>query len=136
LSRGCSSIIVVIYIRLMIMDLSGGGDRDDVRPSCRDDLHLRYHTCLPPTGPASDTRLKARMLPFSTLILRSYYDAIGWNQDNSYSQLNRSSNGASFLLHLKLSIQLTFSTDVCLYPPNLDYTSHTDEIVTFRFPNL
>jgi distribution and morphology protein 10 len=33
------------------------------------------------------------MLPFSTLILRSYYQAIGWNQDNSYSQLNRSSNG-------------------------------------------
>jgi hypothetical protein len=88
------------------LTLSGGGDRDGVRPSCRDDLHLLYHTCLLPTGPASDTsdtRLKARMLPSSTLILRSYYDAIGWNQDNSYSQLNRSSNGASFLLHLKMS---------------------------------
>lgn len=35
------------------------------------------------------------MLPFSTLILRSYYQAIGWNEDNSYSQLTRSSSGKS-----------------------------------------
>lgn len=35
------------------------------------------------------------MLPFSTLILRSFYQAIGWNEDNSYSQLTRSSSGKS-----------------------------------------
>ncbi|RXK40020.1 mitochondrial distribution and morphology protein 10 [Tremella mesenterica] len=31
------------------------------------------------------------MIPFSTLLLRSYYQAIGWNQDNTYSNLTRSS---------------------------------------------
>ncbi len=35
------------------------------------------------------------MLPFSALLLRDYYKSIGWNEDNSYSQLNRSSNGPS-----------------------------------------
>lgn len=33
------------------------------------------------------------MLPFSTLLLRSYYDAIGWNEDNLYSNITRSSAG-------------------------------------------
>ncbi|KLT40453.1 hypothetical protein CC85DRAFT_308977 [Cutaneotrichosporon oleaginosum] len=31
------------------------------------------------------------MLPFSTLLLRSYYEAIGWNEDNLYSNITRSS---------------------------------------------
>jgi distribution and morphology protein 10 len=35
------------------------------------------------------------MLPFSALLLRSYYQAIGWNEDNSYSQLTRASTGES-----------------------------------------
>jgi distribution and morphology protein 10 len=34
------------------------------------------------------------MLPFSTLLLRSYYEAIGWNEDNLYSNITRSSSGA------------------------------------------
>jgi len=61
------------------------------------------------------------MLPFSTLILRSYYEAIGWNQDNSYSQLNRSSNGS--LISYLLGIKLTISFNV--HPPfsPLSYTS-------------
>lgn len=33
------------------------------------------------------------MLQFSALLLRSYYRAIGWNEDNSYSGLTRSSSG-------------------------------------------
>jgi hypothetical protein len=32
------------------------------------------------------------MLPFTALLLRSYYRAIGWNEDNSYSQLTRASS--------------------------------------------
>ncbi|GMK56002.1 hypothetical protein CspeluHIS016_0210580 [Cutaneotrichosporon spelunceum] len=31
------------------------------------------------------------MLPFSTLLLRSYYEATGWNEDNLYSNITRSS---------------------------------------------
>lgn len=40
------------------------------------------------------------MLPFSTLLLRNYYRCIGWNEDNSYPQLTRSSNGPCFPLPL------------------------------------
>lgn len=47
------------------------------------------------------------MLPFSTLILRSYYEAIGWNQDNSYTQLNRSSDGMITLASSSCPLQLT-----------------------------
>lgn len=32
------------------------------------------------------------MLPFATLLLRSYYEAIGWNEDNLYSNITRSSS--------------------------------------------
>ncbi|KAI9634632.1 uncharacterized protein MKK02DRAFT_16182 [Dioszegia hungarica] len=49
------------------------------------------------------------MLPFSTLILRSYYQAIGWNEDNSYSQLTRSSSGNDFQLPQSLILQLANS---------------------------
>jgi hypothetical protein len=31
-------------------------------------------------------------------LLRNYYNAIGWNEDNSYSQLTRSSTGTFPLL--------------------------------------
>lgn len=34
------------------------------------------------------------MLSFSTLLLRAYYNRIGWNEDNFYANLNRSSSGA------------------------------------------
>lgn len=33
------------------------------------------------------------MHPFATYVLRSYYKATGWNEDNLYSNLTRSSNG-------------------------------------------
>jgi hypothetical protein len=32
------------------------------------------------------------MLPFSAILLRDYYNAIGWNEDNQYTQLTRSSS--------------------------------------------
>lgn len=35
------------------------------------------------------------MLPFATILLRDYYNAIGWNEDNTYTQLTRSSTGES-----------------------------------------
>ena len=35
------------------------------------------------------------MHPFATYVLRSYYKATGWNEDNLYSNLTRSSNGTS-----------------------------------------
>lgn len=37
------------------------------------------------------------MLPFSTLLLRSYYEAIGWNEDNLYSNITRSSAGVCLI---------------------------------------
>jgi mitochondrial distribution and morphology protein 10 len=34
------------------------------------------------------------MHPFASYVLRNYYQATGWNEDNLYSNLTRSSNGA------------------------------------------
>jgi hypothetical protein len=31
--------------------------------------------------------------PFTTYVLRKYYQATGWNEDNHYSNLTRSSDG-------------------------------------------
>jgi len=46
-------------------------------------------------GTLTPRPISTPMLPFSALLLRDYYKSIGWNEDNSYSQLNRSSNGPS-----------------------------------------
>lgn len=35
------------------------------------------------------------MHPFASYVLRSYYKATGWNEDNLYANLTRSSSGAS-----------------------------------------
>ena len=35
------------------------------------------------------------MHPFATYVLRSYYKATGWNEDNLYANFTRSSNGVS-----------------------------------------
>ncbi|BEJ15546.1 hypothetical protein CspHIS471_0501510 [Cutaneotrichosporon sp. HIS471] len=47
------------------------------------------------------------MLPFSTLLLRSYYEAIGWNEDNLYSNITRSSSALiDFAVPNSLILQL------------------------------
>lgn len=52
-------------------------------------------TSVSSTSTALSTSARAgAMLPFSTLLLRSYYEAIGWNEDNLYSNITRSSSGA------------------------------------------
>jgi hypothetical protein len=35
------------------------------------------------------------MHPFASYVLRTYYKATGWNEDNLYSNLTRSSNGTA-----------------------------------------
>ena len=35
------------------------------------------------------------MHPFASYVLRSYYKETGWNEDNLYANLTRSSNGTS-----------------------------------------
>jgi hypothetical protein len=37
--------------------------------------------------------LKVKMHPFATYVLRSYFKETGWNEDNLYSNLTRSSTG-------------------------------------------
>ncbi|RSH90765.1 Mitochondrial distribution and morphology protein 10 [Saitozyma podzolica] len=50
------------------------------------------------------------MLPFTALLLRSYYGAIGWNEDNSYSQLTRASSSLlDFQIPQSLILQLANS---------------------------
>jgi hypothetical protein len=48
---------------------------------CKCHIHLRKHATL-------------EMHPFASYVLRSYYRATGWNEDNLYANLTRSSNGA------------------------------------------
>ena len=37
------------------------------------------------------------MHPFATYVLRSYYKATGWNEDNLFANLTRSSSGNIFI---------------------------------------
>ena len=37
------------------------------------------------------------MHPFASYVLRSYFKETGWNEDNLYANLTRSSNGTSTL---------------------------------------
>ena len=52
----------------------------------------RRHTRLCRGPPLS---APACMHPFATYVLRSYYKATGWNEDNLYANFTRSSNGMS-----------------------------------------
>ena len=74
----------------------------DLRVRCR--LEGRFHsvnvTCLRECGgrcnlPSSELQ-DDRMHPFASYVLRSYYKATGWNEDNLYANLTRSSNGKYF----------------------------------------
>src|SRR5271154_7234267 len=38
------------------------------------------------------------MHPFASYVLRSYYHTTGWNEDNLYANLTRSSNGMSTII--------------------------------------
>ena len=69
---------------------------------CR--LEGRFHsvtvTCLRECGgrcnlPSSELQ-GDRMHPFAPYVLRSYYKATGWNEDNLYANLTRSSDGKYF----------------------------------------
>ena len=40
-------------------------------------------------------KLQISMHPFATYVLRSYYKATGWNEDNLYANLTRASHGRS-----------------------------------------
>jgi hypothetical protein len=47
----------------------------------------------------------ACMHPFATYVLRSYYKATGWNEDNLYANFTRSSNGISHLPYFSVNLQ-------------------------------
>ena len=57
--------------------------------------------------------LQIAMHPFATYVLRSYYKATGWNEDNLYANLTRASHGQSIthfgpdgVLKSRLGLQL------------------------------
>ena len=52
------------------------------------------------TRNASLSRDQMGVHPFSTYVLRKYYKATGWNEDNFYSNLTRSSDGTHFIFLL------------------------------------
>ncbi|KAJ9109125.1 hypothetical protein QFC21_000453 [Naganishia friedmannii] len=53
------------------------------------------------------------MLSFSTLLLRAYYNEIGWNEDNLYANINRSS-----------SVPPTLSLQISKAPTDIFYASY------------
>lgn len=60
------------------------------------------------------------MLNFSTLLLRSYLEATGWNEDNLYSNFTRSSSAIlDFVVPPSLTLQLANA------PTNIFFTSYT-----------
>ncbi|KAK1925919.1 putative mitochondrial distribution and morphology protein 10 [Papiliotrema laurentii] len=60
------------------------------------------------------------MLPFSAILLRDYYNAIGWNEDNQYTQLTRSSSSLlDFQIPSSLILQLANS------PTPIFFTSYS-----------
>ena len=59
------------------------------------------------------------MHPFATYVLRSYYKATGWNEDNLYANFTRSSNGTRPPSYLSSSL---FDSDVLSSPAILDFT--------------
>lgn len=46
------------------------------------------------------TAVNVTMHPFASYVLRSYYKETGWNEDNLYANLTRSSNGKQMLIHV------------------------------------
>ena len=65
--------------------------------------------------------LDPSMHPFATYVLRSYYKATGWNEDNLYANFTRSSNGTSssyFDSRPNDDVQQLFST----FPSPVDCT--------------
>src|SRR6266404_7667972 len=54
-----------------------------------------YCPCLRSVTGALDALGSTCMHPFATYVLRSYYKATGWNEDNLYANFTRSSNGTS-----------------------------------------
>ncbi|KAI5454497.1 Mitochondrial distribution and morphology protein 10 [Naganishia albida] len=59
------------------------------------------------------------MLSFSTLLLRAYYNRIGWNEDNFYANLNRSSSAI-----LDFTVPPTLSLQISKSPTDVFYTSY------------
>ncbi len=74
---------------------------------------------LPPTAfPSSPLPRLATMHPFASYVLRSYYRETGWNEDNLYANLTRSSNGTQLCFHPRRTsprrLEQPCSTLVCL----------------------
>ena len=59
------------------------------------------------------------MHPFATYVLRNYYKATGWNEDNLYANFTRSSNGTPRLF---LPLEDPHQSDLSSSPAILDFT--------------
>lgn len=66
--------------------------------------------------------------PFTTYVLRKYYQATGWNEDNLFSNLTRSSDGK----HHTQVLFLTVLAEIVIRQPYL--TSMSLRASNFPFP--
>lgn len=48
------------------------------------------------------------MHPFASYVLRTYYKATGWNEDNLYANLTRSSNGTIVIFYVLQDLTVVF----------------------------
>src|ERR1700722_153996 len=58
------------------------------------------------------------MHPFASYILQSYYKATGWNEDNLYANLTRSSNGNAVVVRATLDLTIVCSSYSRLLDPS------------------
>ncbi|ORX37034.1 hypothetical protein BD324DRAFT_579492 [Kockovaella imperatae] len=65
------------------------------------------------------------MLPFSAILLRDYYRAIGWNEDNSYSQLTRSSSADAWTSFRDFQIPASLILQLANSPTPVFFTSYS-----------
>ena len=79
----------------------GAGERKD-----RGHLRVQFRRCRGASLIPAPTLTRTRMHPFATYVLRSYYKATGWNEDNLYANFTRSSNGTRLILSSSLDADL------------------------------
>ena len=69
------------------------------------------------------------MLPYASAVLQNYYKAIGWNEDNLYSNLTRASAGKNVVYGPHFSVRLQrvgqqFLTSLSLMGFNFTFPNH------------
>lgn len=70
------------------------------------------------------------MHPYASLILQNYYKAIGWNEDNLYSNLTRASNGSDDMtLYSRIPLNASALQQSSILRSQVGYTSKSRRLL-------